>query len=106
VTEYEIRIPEVARKSLDEIRAKDKPTFARVLKKIKELAQNPIHPASKPLQGVLQGVRSLRVGRYRVLYEIHDNEVYILLLYVGIRKNKDNDDVYQIFMRYIKNSSR
>lgn len=82
MTEYEIRIPEVARKSLDEIRAKDKPTFARVLKKIKELAQNPIHPASKPLQGVLQGVRSLRVGRYRVLYDIYDITNCIIPVYI------------------------
>ncbi|MGB9718740.1 MAG: type II toxin-antitoxin system RelE family toxin [Thermoproteota archaeon] len=55
----------------------------RILREIKNLETNPY--AGKPLRGVWKGIFSLRVGDYRILYQIKGNE--LLLLAVGHRKH-------------------
>ncbi len=47
----------------------------RVAEKILLLETDPT--AGKPLHGELKGLSSLRVGPYRVLYEIHDAEIVL-----------------------------
>ena len=39
-----------------------------------------------PLKGVLRGLRRLRVGDYRVAYEIRDDEVVVLVVRVAYRR--------------------
>ena len=60
-----------------------KPDARRLLEKIeKELSS---HPARHPvLQGPLAGLRKLRMGDYRVIYAILDNDV--LILRIGNRR--------------------
>jgi mRNA interferase RelE/StbE len=40
----------------------------------------------KPLHGSLAPFWSYRVGDYRVVYEIHETEVYVLVVMVGHRR--------------------
>jgi len=50
----------------------------------------------KPLQGELSGLLSVRtVGqRYRIIYQIHEKFVHVVVVAVGLRKQGDPKDVY------------
>lgn len=61
----------------------------RLDKCLLSLQDNPRAPGVKALTGE-PGVFRLRVGDYRVLYEVHDNELIVLVLKVGHRR-----DVYR-----------
>jgi mRNA interferase RelE/StbE len=56
-----------------------------IVEKLKELEQNP--ELGKPLTGNLTGLWSLRIGDYRTIYQIKHNELIILILKIGHRKN-------------------
>ncbi|MBI1939825.1 MAG: type II toxin-antitoxin system RelE/ParE family toxin [Ignavibacteriales bacterium] len=45
------------------------------------------HDLGKQLTGSLKGLRSLRVGNYRVIYKKELDELIILIVAVGHRKN-------------------
>ena len=64
------------------IRALDREVQIRILRGVDILKTNPY--AGKPLRGEMRGVYSLRIGDYRILYNIKGNEVSLLL--VGHRK--------------------
>lgn len=61
---------------------------ARILKRIEGLAGNPRPPDSKKLSG--DDALRIRVGVYRVIYEIRNDVLIVLILRVGHRK-----DVYR-----------
>jgi mRNA interferase RelE/StbE len=83
---YQIIIPKPVKKQLDAI-----PTNIRqrILEKIKLLANNPRLEGAVKLKGYINEYR-LRIGDYRVRYEIKDKELIILLLRCQHRK-----DVYR-----------
>ena len=56
-----------------------------ILKKLEKLSQNP--KLGKPLTANLAGYWSLRSNKYRILYEIIDKKLVILVLSIGHRKN-------------------
>ena len=62
-----------------------KPEQKQIAVKIEHLKQNP--ELGKPLTGRLAGIWCLRIGSYRALYVIHRNELIILVLTIGHRKN-------------------
>jgi len=68
---------------LNGIKALDRGTQVRILREINILKTNPY--AGKPLHGEWKGVHSLRVGDYRILYQIKEEKV--ILLVVGHRKH-------------------
>lgn len=57
----------------------------RIERKLADLSNNP--ELGKPLVGRLSGLWSLRIGDYRAVYEIKHNELLILVLKLGHRKN-------------------
>ncbi|MBS3066692.1 type II toxin-antitoxin system RelE/ParE family toxin [Candidatus Pacearchaeota archaeon] len=57
----------------------------RIAKKFNELERNP--QLGKPLTASLSGLWSLRFGDYRAIYQIKQNELVILVLKLGHRKN-------------------
>ncbi len=61
---------------------------ARILKRIEGLSGNPRPPDSKKLSG--DDALRIRVGVYRVIYEIRNDVLIVLILRVGHRK-----DVYR-----------
>lgn len=71
-----------------DLRALPKAEVARVLAKIDSLAGNPRPPGCEKLSA--QERYRLRVGRYRVVYEIRDRELVVLVVKVAHRK-----DVYR-----------
>jgi len=56
-----------------------------------KLAKDP-HAYGEPLKGAYQGYWRMRVGIYRVIYEIIKDDVLVLVIKVGKRKD---DMVYQ-----------
>jgi len=83
---YEIIIRPTAEKSLDKI---PRPVRRRIADELEELRSNP-HPAGVIKLAGYENLWRIRVGDYRVVYEIHDDQLVILVLRVAHRK-----DVYR-----------
>lgn len=60
----------------------------RVLDRLEDLTEQPRPPGSIKLSG--QDVYRIRVGDYRIIYAIHDQQLIILVVDVGHRR-----DVYR-----------
>ncbi len=68
----------------------DKTSQKRIISKIeKELAQNP-KELGKPLKGQYRGLWTYRISEYRVVYKISEEEILILVLKIGHRKDVYN----------------
>lgn len=68
-----------------------------ILSRIKELPRDPIN-LSYPLTAELAGLRATRAfgQRYRVIFSLEESNAKIVLLLVGIRKDGDKLDIYQL----------
>lgn len=80
---YEIKFYKEAIKSIQKL---DKPTRNRILDHINILSDNPKHSELdiKKMQGVNNQYR-LRVGAYRVVYSIFNDQLIIVIIKVGSR---------------------
>ena len=74
-----------ARSVLKSLRKLDRSTAQRILGAIDLLTTNPRPPGCKQLKGGAGEMR-IRVGDYRVIYEVIDAEVVILVLSIGHRR--------------------
>ena len=79
---YSIQIKKSALKELQKLSEPDRP---RLIAAIDQLAEHP--HAGKLLKGDLSGLRRLRVGDYRIIYAVDEEEVLILILRAAHRKN-------------------
>lgn len=71
--------------ALKELRKIDMPYRLQIISAIDKLVGNPY--VGKALKGELSGLRRIRVSSYRVIYEISEGEVLILVLHVSHKKN-------------------
>ena len=83
---YEIRLEKPAKRFLKKLKSNE--DKKRIIEKLRELENN--SELGKPLIGRLTGLWSLRVGKYRAVYEIKKNELVIYVLNIGHRKNVYN----------------
>ena len=83
---YKILFTSSARKGLKSVPKKDQ---RRILGVIEKLATNPRPEGVKVLQGV-EGLLRLRVGNYRIVYQVKDEVLEVLIIRIGDRK-----DVYR-----------
>lgn len=67
-----------------EARKLDVPVRRRVLAAVSDLAKDPRPPGAIPLAGA-PGWYRIRIGSYRVIYEISDEALVVLMLRVGSR---------------------
>lgn len=79
---YTVRLAPAAIRSLKKF---DAPAKRRVQAVIELLADDPRPPAAKQLVGG-RGEWRVRTGDYRVIYEIHDGELLVLVLVAGHRR--------------------
>lgn len=79
---YEIRYAQSALKSLRKL---DRGIARRILSAIDALALDPRPHGCKQLKGG-SGEMRIRVGDYRVIYDVNDGEVVILVLAIGHRR--------------------
>jgi mRNA interferase RelE/StbE len=80
---------EVAPRAAGQLRKLDAQARRRVQAAIELLAQNPRPATTKKLVGG-EGEWRIRTGDYRVIYEIHDDVLLVLVVAVGHRR-----DIYQ-----------
>lgn len=71
-----VEVSPKARMRLKEL-ARDASLYRRIVNALEVLTQKPT--AGKPLKGPLRGLRSYRVGAYRILYEVLED---VLVVYV------------------------
>ena len=79
---FSIRIKESAARELRRI---TKPDRTRIVAAIDRLTETPHLGAA--LKGDLRGLRRLRVGDYRVVYEVRDEELVVLVVRVAHRRD-------------------
>ena len=78
---YKISLDSFAKKSLRKL---DSYGQKKIINKLKKLRENP--EMGKPLIGNLSGLWRLRIGKYRVIYQIKKFELLIFVLDIGYRK--------------------
>lgn len=83
---YSIEFRPAVLKSLERFPKRD---LVRIKKKIDELGQNLPDPITTKMKGN-NSFHRIRTGDYRIIYEIHDDRLIILIVKIGHRK-----DVYK-----------
>ncbi len=97
---YEVFWTPTALGLLKEIRNAD--TRRAIRDKAKGLADNP-ESQGRALMGPLKGFRRIyAAGRYRIIYRVVRQQVQVHVLLVGIRKQGDNQDVYELAQKLLK----
>lgn len=101
MSEWQVIILPVAEKQLAAI--KDTGIRESIGKRIDGLRNEP-DKQGKPMIGDLEGYRSLRaVGqRYRILYKIAAETVVVSIVTLGIRKEGDKADVYELAKKLLR----
>ena len=78
---YQVILPKSARKELDRL---PDDVASRILARLAGLETNPRPADVKKLRG--RDAWRIRVGDYRVIYEIHDRVLQIIVITVGHRR--------------------
>ena len=68
-----------------DLRRFPKEDVRRIMQRIRELADDPRPPGSEKLSG-LERYR-IRQGRYRIIYEVQDSRLVVLVVKVGHRRD-------------------
>ena len=79
---YTVSISRKAQKSLSKIPAEMQ---NKIINKIRDLATNPHPRSAKKLSG--REAWRIRIGLYRVIYEIHNDVLSIVIIMIAHRKN-------------------
>jgi len=79
---YEVRLLVTARRQLLRVPGRIR---SRIGNAIRALAADPRPPGCKKLTGATDYFR-IRVGDYRVLYEVRDRDVLVLVIKIGHRR--------------------
>lgn len=82
-SQYEVRLSSAARKQLHKF---DRPVQTFLLNALNLLADNPRPPAAKSLVG-RPGQLRVRVRDYRIIYQVRDQELIVLVLSMGHRRD-------------------
>lgn len=78
---YFVSIKQSALKSLKSIAHEDR---LPIIAAIDQLKVNPA--AGGVLKGEYSGLRRIRIGSYRVVYEVHDEKLTVLVIRIGHRR--------------------
>ena len=98
--EFEIQLTHLALEMLANI--KDKRHQKTLSSRIDKLKIEP-EKQGKPLTGQLINYRSLRaVGqRYRIVYQVENDKVVVLVVGIGLRKDGDKADIYNLLQKLL-----
>jgi mRNA interferase RelE/StbE len=80
---YRVRLLDVATKELGKL---DKSVARRIVERVNWLAENLKSVHLKTLTGEFEGLFKLRVGDYRVIYELIHNEQMMIVHVIGHRR--------------------
>ena len=79
---YSLQIKGSAAKALEKITKKER---LRLIEAINRLREEP--NAGGVLKGEFAGLRLLRIGVYRIIYEVIEEQLVVLVVRIGHRKN-------------------
>jgi len=79
---YQILLTRAAEKGLD---ALPRPLFLRVKRELLALAENPYPVDCKALKGKHKGLHRVRLGDYRIVYEVKATQLVIVVVKIGTR---------------------
>jgi mRNA interferase RelE/StbE len=79
---YEVILADCAERFLNKC---DKRIKEQIADKLEKLSDNP--ELGKPLTANLAGLWSLRIGDYRAVYQIKNNELVVFVIKIGHRKD-------------------
>jgi mRNA interferase RelE/StbE len=97
---------EIATFALKQLQAiTDRRVRNNLFERIEELSNDP-ERQGKPLRNELAGLRCVRaIGqRYRIVYKVEQDRVIVVVVAVGIRKEGDRSDIYQIAARLMRSA--
>jgi mRNA interferase RelE/StbE len=99
--EYEIQFSPLALEMLEAVQ--DKRELGKLRDRINQLKLEP-DKQGKALTDNLAGLRSVRaVGqRYRIIYEIEEETIVVLVIGVGRRKDGDKKDIYRLLGKLLQ----
>ena len=80
---YSLQIKKTASKALAKISKNDR---IRLIEAIDRLREEP--NAGGVLKGEFDGLRRLRIGSYRIIYEVIDNQLVVLVIRIGHRRDE------------------
>ena len=92
---WQILLTPTALKLLSDI--SDRRIREKIAAVIDRLTEDP-EKQGKALLGELAGFRSIRAAqqRYRIIYQIRGNDVVVVIVAVGIRRDGAKDDIYNL----------
>jgi len=79
---YSVELAPAAKR---QVRKLDRAIQERIIRRIEELGKDPRPPGVEKLEGV-ERIYRVRLGEYRIVYEIQDKILVVLVLKVGHRK--------------------
>lgn len=82
---YEVRLAPRAERNLRRIREGDPRAYRRLVEAIGALASTPRPEGASKLRGFQPPAWRLRVGEYRVVYEIRERDVIVVVINVAPR---------------------
>ncbi len=88
---YEVRFERAADRDLDRLPAD---VQRRLVARIEVLANDPRPARAEALTGRLRGLTKLRVGNYRISYEVDDDRRLVTIIEIGHRR-----DIYRRLSR-------
>lgn len=77
----------------------DRPDQQNILKAIRKKLTTKPESFGEPLKGNLKGLWKLRIGQYRVIYEIRKDKVLVYVAKVGFRRD---DEVYKEVLKRLR----
>ena len=80
---YSLQIKKSASKALAKISKNDR---IRLIEAIDRLREEP--NAGGVLKGEFAGLRRLRIGSYRIIYDVIDNQLVVLVIRIGHRRDE------------------
>lgn len=95
---YQVRLAKPALESLRKLRGKR--LQRAILGRIAKLETDP-EAQGKELVGPLSGLRSLRSGRHRIVYQVSHDPALVSVVLVGPRRAGRGDDVYETARRLV-----
>ncbi len=67
----------------------DKSDQKRIVRAIRSKLTTKPKEFGEPLSGIFTGLWKLRVGRYRIIYEIEEKKVQVYVIIVGFRRDAE-----------------
>lgn len=82
---YDVRLAKRAERGLRRIRQGDPRAYRRIVEAIRTLSAEPRPVGSSKLTGYDPPAWRVRVGEYRIVYELHDDEVLVIVVNIAPR---------------------